>query len=95
MPTNERISQRHVIPDPAQSLDQYERFVHKDLDHLTPLEAWAERERLVAWLADAVFQKRRPKAIYVLHNGDVVADQDWVQDRLTRLQSRRAAVRAA
>ena len=87
------ISRIHqLIPNPTDTWEQFERYAHRDLTHLDPMQAWSEAHLIEQRIAALAFAGERGRCITVV-DGEPVYTIDWLQRRLSRLRShlRRAA----
>ena len=84
--TNNRIVSR-LLPDPLASLEQAERFSHRDItSDLNPMRAWAEASLIEHALAELVFHRQRGACLHIV-NGEQVYAVDWLNERLSRLRA--------
>ena len=79
------IARRNVIPNWTESENECDRFTHRDIPRMDPVEAWADCEAVSRWLSMATFQKRRERVI-VTPTGDMTTDRAWARERITRLR---------
>lgn len=89
------VAQPGLLPDGPMNEDSIDRFYHRDIAGLEPLQAWAEIQTLSNWLAEQIFHRRRPAMLWGTGGAeDCLSSHDWVQQRiqrLERLRTRRAA----
>ena len=64
------------------------RFNQADICELSRPEVWAELTFLEARLARLVFSRSAPRVIWSRADRSIVSDQDWLIERIERLQDR-------
>jgi hypothetical protein len=82
-----------LIPHPIDTLEQAERFRHRDIATLDPIRAWAECELLERRLAMLTYRRDRPRT-WFSSTGEPTTETAWIQERVARLRAflrRRAA----
>ena len=80
-----KIPRRPIVPGPIRCESDYERFHHRDLNRLTPTDAWAELEQVRMTLARYVFERRRERIIGFDRDNRPVGDQQWLRQRIAAL----------
>ena len=79
-----RCSRPYVLPRPAGSEEEYERFHHFDLAGMTPQEIWAEHQEAADALAAIVRSGRDP---VICHGpGWPLNASWWLRERVQRTQ---------
>lgn len=79
-----------LVPDPARSAEEAERYRHEDLHALTALELWAEDFIIKQDIARRTFLRERPR---VIHSQTGVSDWAWLLERGRRLRAQLSAQR--
>ena len=78
---------RPLIPNPSNTLDDHERFTHRDVGRLDPRQVAAEITLLELRCAELLFNADHGAFITVV-DGECVYESDWIVDRLRRLRTR-------
>ena len=74
-----------LIPDPHDSERQFERFHHLDLATADRRTLFAELHILVDAAHRLVFNRVKPRVVYV-QDAEIVTDAEWIDQRIHRLR---------
>jgi hypothetical protein len=91
--TTNRNPRRGILPEPCRTEADEFRYYHRDLAELPADRAWAEAEVLRQWLAVQIFNGQRPRYCFGIEPS--LTDQEWVRQRIDRLQAHLRSRRAA
>jgi hypothetical protein len=74
-----------IVPARIRHDRDFDRLHHRDIERLTPEDAWAERELLRTSLARRVFCRRRERIVAFNWDHRPITDREWLLRRIAAL----------
>ena len=75
-----------LLPAVFESLEQHDRFLHRDLPTARTGLLWSELHLLERELAERLYRRAPARVLCAAPGGDLVLDQEWLWDRRGRIR---------